>query len=228
MSIGSEIQPTILLTQPNRHYLWLAAAIAPLLIAPLWLALPPLLPGQLRSLSGLTLFLLLAVATATDLSQRKIFNWTTYTAFSWAVVINLGPHASWTGAIGLSQSLSGAASCLAIMLIPYTLARGGAGDVKLAAAIGALVGVDSGLLVIAFTYIVAGLMIAGWTVWNQGPFNLLAAIFRRVGSRWFPQSVMPPTRQHTLLLDQPIPLAGFFAIATLLVVFDIPTLLGSG
>jgi hypothetical protein len=40
--------------------------------------------------------------------------------------------------------------------------------------------------------------------------------------------VLPPTRQQSLLLDQPIPLAGFFAIATLLVVFDVPALLGSG
>ena len=96
---------------------------------------------------------------------------------------------------------------------------------KLAAAIGAMVGVGDGLLIIGFAYIVAAITICGWTVLNKGPLNLMSAMLRRLGARWLPQHVAAPTEQQSLLLDQPIPLAGFFAIAVLLVVLDVPQLL---
>ena len=229
MSTASQIQSTPTLAVPSRKQMWRIAAISPVLFAPIWLALPQQTFGALRTFSGLLLVLLLVSSTVTDLSQRKIFNWTTYTACVWALAINALPSsfASTTGAIGLSNSLPGASVCFLVMLFPYMLARGGAGDVKLATAIGALTGAGNGLLIIAFAYIVAATTIIGWTVWTKGPLNLLSAMLRRVGAKWLPQFVLAPTQQQNLLLDKPIPLAGFFAIATLLVVFDIPVLLRS-
>ena len=229
MSTVSQIQSTPTLAVPSRKQMWRIAAISPVLFAPIWLALPQQTLGPLNSFSGLLLVLLLVSSTVTDLSQRKIFNWTTYTAFVWALAINALPSsiASTTGAIGFLNSLSGASVCFLVMLFPYMLARGGAGDVKLATAIGALMGVGGGLLIIAFAYIVAAITIIGWTVWTKGPLNLLSAMARLVGAWWFPKFVLAPTQQQSLLLNKPIPLAGFFAIATLLVVFDIPMLLRS-
>ena len=106
------------------------------------------------------------------------------------------------------------------MLIPYALARGGAGDVKLATAIGALVGLDAGLLVIAFAYIIAAVTIVGWTCWVHGPWNLIGALARRLAAGWLP-SIASPNQQQTQLLQQPIPLAGFFLLATLAVELDL-------
>ena len=173
------------------------------------------------------LILLLTAATVTDLRQRKIFNWATYPALGWGLLISLPGFSriAGPGSIGLAASLSGATLCFGLMLCAYTLARGGAGDVKLAAAIGALLGPDAGVLVIAFTYIIAGLAIIGWTIQTRGPLVLCAALARRLGATVLPARVQPPSEQQTLLLDRPVPLAGFFAIGTACVVLDLPAML---
>ena len=225
MSIATSTESNVTFSVSHRRHYWLGAAMAPLALAPFWLSCPQPWTGPLGSFSGLLLLLLIACSSVTDLSQRKIFNWTTYTAFAWAIALNVLPYPFSNGAIGLSASVSGAVVCFVLMLIPYTLARGGAGDVKLAAAIGALVGLGDGLLVIAFAYIIAAVTILGWTIWKQGPLNLITAMLRRFGARWLPCYVSAPTKQQNLLLEQPVPLAGFFAVAVLLVVFDVPQLL---
>lgn len=215
--------------QPAPKPIWWYAAFCPIVLAPVWLSLPLTFIGALSSFTGMLLTLLLVSSSVTDLSHRKIYNWTTYTAFAWALGINLLPAlpSANMGTIGFANSCIGATACFLIMLIPYSLARGGAGDVKLAAAIGALLGLDSGLLVIAFAYILAATAIITWTIWQSGPTILPRGMFRKFGSRLFPGHVLPPSRQQDLLLNQPIPLAGFFLVATLMVVLDIPARLGA-
>lgn len=224
----SSISPT--LTAPpesrmNRNHLWIAACIAPLLAAPAWLAMLPDSLGPLHSFSGLVLTLLILCTTYTDLRWRKIFNWASYTACGWAFAICVLPSPFSTGSIGLNASVGGFATCFLLMLIPYSLARGGAGDVKLAAAIGAILGTGDGLLVIAFAYISAAICIVGWTILKQGPLSLLRALVCKVGAKLVPHYIAAPTEKQQLMLEQPIPLAGFFALATLMVVFDFPALL---
>ena len=215
--------------QPTRKQLWCAAAVSPLAIVPLWLAIQNPTHGPLSTFSGLLLALMLVTATVTDLSRRKIFNWATYTTFVWAIAIN--GLAVWlpvsVGTIGLANSLTGAVVCFVLMLIPYSLARGGAGDVKLATAIGALVGLDAGLLIIAFTYIAAAIAIVGWTIWTKGPLQLASALCRKVAAKVLPRFFVQPSAQQKMLLDQPLPLAGFFLIATLVVLLDVPAMVWS-
>ncbi len=224
MSSISQLQPAPQINNPglSRSQLWLVAAVTPAILAPLWMLLPTATPESAPTLTGLLLTILLVTATVTDLSWRKIFNWTTYTMFAWAILLNVG---AWIGlplaTIGLSSCFIGAFVCFLIMLIPYSLARGGAGDVKLATAIGALVGLDAGLLVIAFAYIIAAVTIVGWTCWVHGPWNLLGAMARRLTAGWLP-SVDAPNQQQRSLLQHPIPLAGFFLLATLAVELDLP------
>lgn len=180
--------------------------------------------GSLGTLSGLVLLSMLVASSVTDLSRRKIFNWATYSAAAWAFAINvLGAFAFTTelGAIGIRQSLLGFGACFGVMLFAYCLARGGAGDVKLAAAIGALVGVEQGLLAIAVSYVLAGVAILAWSVWTQGPLQLLAAMGRFFGSMLLPMWVSAPSKTDRVLLQKPIPLAGFFAVGTLIVVLGI-------
>ncbi|MEM9409530.1 MAG: A24 family peptidase [Planctomycetota bacterium] len=214
---------------PTNRQRWLLAVTTPLLFAPFWLSTPQTVLGPLSGLNGLLLTLALIASTVTDLSRCKIYNWITYTTLGWAIAINI-LH-SWlpefVGTIGLSSSLFSAIFCFMIMLVPYSLAKGGAGDVKLATAIAALVGLDAGILIIAFTYILAGAAILSWTVLYHGPLRLLSAMIRKSAATILPQYCVQPSLDQKRLLQQPIPLAGFFLVATLLVLFDIPVKLWS-
>ena len=111
MSSINQTQPAPQIDNPglSRSQLWLVAAVAPAVLAPLWLLLPTTTSGSAPTLTGFLLTMLLVTATATDLSRRKIYNWTTYTMFAWAILINVG---AWIGlplaTIGLSNCLIGA------------------------------------------------------------------------------------------------------------------------
>ena len=211
---------------PSKKTLWLLALVTPAMLCPIWCLMLGGLSAQLGTASGLVLCLLLVTTSITDLSKRKIFNWATYSAVAWAMAINAASifstqSASQLGAVGLQQSLLGFAGCFAVMLFPYVLARGGAGDVKLAAAIGALIGLEQGVLVIAISYILAGVAILSWSIWTQGPWKLVVAMGRFFGSLFLPLWIQPPTKTDRVLLNKPIPLAGFFAVGTLIVVLGL-------
>ena len=207
--------------QSRRNY-WLVAIASPVVVAPFWFAFSNQIPASIHSFSSVVLVLLLACTTVTDLKVRKIYNWASYPACGWGLAINFLPNSISSGAIGISASMAGLLGCFALMLVPYALARGGAGDVKLAAAIGSLLGFGDGMLVIAFTYIVAATAIVGWTVMRNGPLTLISAMVQKIGFCCLPHRFAEPNTEQTMLLAKPVPLAGFFAIATLFIVFDGP------
>lgn len=211
----------------SKILLWISAGMSPILLSPLWLVSQNPAIVTTLSFSSFVLLILIGAATFTDLKLRKIFNWTTYTAAVWGLAINVLPSPFSLSSIGISESFGGMIVCFIVMLIPYTLARGGAGDVKLAAAIGSIVGIADGLLVIAFAYIIAATSLCVWTVWSQGPRTLGSALFRSAASRIMPQRVSAPTKLQINLLQKPIPLAGFFAVATLMILLDVPEFLRS-
>ena len=102
----------------------------------------------------------LAICTVTDLRSRRIPNAVTMPLAVAGLAVNL--FATCTsmvnGAVGLPSAVLGLLACFAVMLVIHLLADHGAGDVKLAAAIGACVGVEAGLVCIVNTYIVAGVV----------------------------------------------------------------------
>lgn len=135
----------------------------PLLIGPAWAAAagwrgdPPLLTA-----AGGVLAVLMAWAATSDAARGKIPNRLTYPAALWAIGLNLvatlAPgQPAWLGAVGLGSSLGGAAVCLAPMLPLYGLFGGGAGDAKLAAAVGALLGPEKGLVALGVGFIAAAI-----------------------------------------------------------------------
>ena len=215
------------LASTSKKTLWMIALLTPLALAPAWSVLTGGIGSPVSSVSGFVLLLLLATCSITDLRQRKIYNWATYSAGAWALMINTAPEvlgaqtAKTLGAIGLQQSALGGIGCFVLMLVAYTLARGGAGDVKLAAAIGALIGFESGMLAIALSYILAGAVIALWSIWSRGPWKLATALGRLAGSAILPQWISCPNENDQSLLNTPVPLAGFFAVGTLIVVLEI-------
>jgi prepilin peptidase CpaA len=89
------------------------------------------------SLLGPILLMVLLMAVIMDLRSSRIPNWLTFPAMGFA----LAGHA-WLGGIhGGLFSLAGLATGLGVFFIIYLAGGIGAGDVKLMAAIGALVGV---------------------------------------------------------------------------------------
>lgn len=219
---------------------WAAALALPLVAGPAWcLALAPT-GHRFGTLAGLVLLAVLTTSAITDFRWHKIYNWATYSAFLWALVINLaatllatsesrnllfeaapmiGPAA--LGGIGLKECLAGAAACFAFTLVGYHLSSGGAGDVKLAAAIGALLGFQQGLFAVAYSYIVAAVAIMIWSVWANGPTALVKAAARAIGSLLGPLWPFQPSSDDRALLWQPVPLGPYFAIGTMLVVLNV-------
>ena len=208
----------------TRRTCWLCALFAPMILAVAWCTSMHWLPANLGTVNGLVLLILLGACTATDLHSRRIYNWATYSAIYWAIGLNIvgltygDAMTSRLGVQGLASCLQGAVGCFVLMLFAYSLARGGAGDVKLATALGALIGFEQGVWAIGVSYIFAGASVLLWSVWRQGPFTLAVAMVRLLGSMLLPTRISRPDEREKDLLRTPIPLAGFFAVGTLSVV----------
>ena len=84
----------------------------------------------------IVLFLLLLICTVTDIRERKIYNKVLFPFLVLAFIVN-GITGGWGG---LGSTVIGTLVGLAILLIPYLMGGMGAGDVKLLAVIGALMG----------------------------------------------------------------------------------------
>ncbi len=227
------VHPTSTTVSPSmkRRQCWFMALAAPITFGPVWCATMNGLPAGLGTLNGLILLLLLATSTVTDLNNRKIYNWATYSALLLGLSINLGSEsvngfgnggANRLGAVGALASLQGAALCFGFLLFAYTLARGGAGDVKLATAIGCLVGPDVGLLSVAFSYILAGAFIVLWSIKSLGLVRFVLAFVRSLAPKFTDSMIGSNDVEEQAFLQRPLPLAPFFAVGTLAV------LLGSG
>lgn len=104
----------------------------------------------------------LGVATFTDLRSRRIPNWLVLPFLVVGLAVSAWLH-SWHG---LAQSLEGAALGLLIYGVLFFMGGMGAGDVKLAAAIGAWIGPVQLLYALFLTAMAGGLMVLGWAIYN--------------------------------------------------------------
>ena len=220
---------------------WSAALLFPLVVGPVWCLAWHGSVGRLGTLTGLILLATLITSAITDFNRQRIYNWVTYPAFLWIVAINVfvsikmysgeslspafaatdfvGP--TWLGGIGIGECLAGAGVCFLITLFGYDLSGGGAGDVKIAAVIGAVLGLHHGLFAIAYSYVVAGIAIIAWSTWRHGPLALLKAAARTLGRVIGPLWPFVSTSDDQALLLTPVPLGPYFAIGTLLVALEL-------
>lgn len=145
-------------------------------------------------------FVVCAAAAWLDVATRRIPNRLTYPAILIGVLVNsllptvldsLGFQVAviWSGATGFQDGLLGLAICGLVGIISF-IARGlGGGDVKLVAALGAMLGLGAVVGVLINALLIAGLIgILNWAV--RGTLvprmqvlagNMLAAIFTRQG-----------------------------------------------
>ncbi|MEM8947543.1 MAG: A24 family peptidase [Planctomycetota bacterium] len=180
----------------------------------------------LQNISNALLVLLLAAACHHDWSKLKIPNSLTYPAVVAGLGLNLFATAlvafsgrttpEWLGTVGLANSLLGLFVGFSVMAIVFAIARKGAGDVKLAAAMGTLVGAADMFAILIWSQLLAAVFVALWAIVAIGPINICLQMPRTVGNLIRPDKVRPAKSQLQELLARPVPMAGFFALATLI------------
>ena len=138
-----------------------------------------LLPGLWLQMGGWVPALLVAtVAGVLDWRYRRIPNWLTVSGLVAGIAVNvvLG------GWAGLKEALLGTLLGLGILL-PFVLIRSlGAGDWKLAGALGACLGPRQLLSVLVGTILVAGVMALGAVIWTGRLKRTLVNIAHLVGA----------------------------------------------
>ncbi len=170
---------------------------------------------------------LLSIASATDLMVRRIPNWLTYSAAGFALaaaaVVSLRTSSEVVvlpGVVDFRESVSGFATTFGIMLMVYLVLGIGAGDVKLAGAIGACVGAHTGLQILLWTHLIAGAAAGVYVVWKVGPRWLI----QKSLSLLLPDRVLMPTVNHSDTLRYPVPMAVYFSLGTIVALLEVPLL----
>jgi prepilin peptidase CpaA len=135
-----------------------------------WLQIAPWIPAMLIAI----------IAGVLDWLYRRIPNWLTVSGLAAGIVVNTALY-RWPG---LKTALLGALLGLGLLL-PFVLIRSlGAGDWKLAGALGACLGPRQLISVLIGTILVAGVMALGLVIWKgrlkrtlRNMAHLLAALF---------------------------------------------------
>lgn len=112
---------------------------------------------MMPSMMILMLTPLVLTAIYTDLRWSRIPNWLTVSAMTIGILVH-----AWTGGLqGTLSSLAGLGVGMGLFLLPYACKAIGAGDVKLMAAIGAIVGPSGILSVAALSVLMGGVYALG-------------------------------------------------------------------
>lgn len=139
--------------------------------------------------------IVLSVATFTDLRNRRIPNWLVLPFLVVGLVVSTYQH----GWHGLGQSFSGLGLGLLLYGLLFWMGGMGAGDVKLAAAIGAWIGPYQLFVALIATAMAGGIMVLLWALFR----GLLKDMFKGAGDH----------------LKQKMPYAPAIAVGTLLSFF---------
>ena len=213
-------------TSLARKWAWRVALVGPAFIT-LMMLWAPQNTHPMFTASGLVSLALISAAAYVDFWWYKIPNWATYSAALWGLLINAfsdavgqGAIATRLGAVGISDSILGCATLFVGMLVMFSFTGGGAGDVKLAAALGALLGLVGAANAILYSFIFAGLMAFAHGLCKYGPAQSFELLWRTVGSFLFRQWVYPPTSEQKAIFSQKMPLGPSFALGTLTVMLN--------
>jgi len=117
--------------------------------------------------------IVLAVATFTDLRNRRIPNWLVLPFLVAGIAVSAYLH----GWHGLGQSFGGLGLGLLLYGFLFWMGGMGAGDVKLAAAIGAWIGPSQLFIALIVTAMAGGIMVLGWALFG----GFLKDLFKGAG-----------------------------------------------
>jgi prepilin peptidase CpaA len=135
------------------------------------------------------------VATVTDLRSRIVPNWLVFPFLLAGIAVSVvldGWH-------GLGQSMMGLGLGLLIYGALFWMGSMGAGDVKLAAAIGAWIGPSQLFFALFATAIAGGIMVIGWAAVS----GFLPELFSSTGSLIFSRKKGGAEPQEKLVLSNP-------------------------
>ena len=102
-------------------------------------------------------------AAATDLRSRRIPNWLTLSGVCAGILLNWFLYAT----LGLRNSLTGMLLGFGVYFVLYCLRAMGAGDVKLMAAVGAIVGPQAWIAVFIASALAGGVIAVALMVWKR-------------------------------------------------------------
>ena len=170
-----------------------------------------------------TLFLLLLTATAavTDLRYHKIYNGTTYPGIIMALAVNSFKNGWDDGYPGLKDSLLGFAVCGGLMLVSYVFFSIGGGDVKLIAMVGTFLGLEKGVEVVLWTFVLGGAAGLMMLIWRVGVLRLVAGTVRHMLWSLRLVSWLPLSDAERRQLQPALYLAPSAVIAVVIVCFDL-------
>jgi prepilin peptidase CpaA len=160
--------------------------------------------------------IVLAVATFTDLRNRRIPNWLVLPFMLAGIAVSGWLH----GWHGIGQSFAGLGLGVLIYGFLFWLGGMGAGDVKLCAAIGAWIGPNQLFIALVITAMAGGIMVVCWAAFG----GFLKDLFTGAGSVVFGWKERGMHRDPDLVLSNPLkrkmPYAPAIAIGTLISFFS--------
>lgn len=120
--------------------------------------------------------LVLLISSVSDLLYRRIPNILTYST----IIIGMMVYFIFGGANGLLFSLYGFLLAFTLFIIPYMAGAMGAGDVKLMAAVGAILGWENTLISIVFITLTGGVMSLAFILCNNSFKSTLQGIYTSI------------------------------------------------
>jgi prepilin peptidase CpaA len=170
------------------------------------------MPTPLTAMTCLLLASLAAYVTYTDVRYRRIPNACVLAALAGGLLLNT----AFGGLSGLLASLAGFALGLAIMFVLHLFGTMGAGDVKLFAAVGAVIGVRLVLPALA-AVAVTGLVLAVYTMVRARAvrattFNVLRFFFGLLPGQSSPRFAAPSDRRRGVPYGVAITLGSLVAV----------------
>src|SRR5690606_30879402 len=162
---------------------------------------PALAPFVLVFLAALATL----VAVWTDVRTRRIPDRLTLPTLALALLAR-GFLAGWSGPLGLADGLLGAAVAFAVFFVLAIGGGMGMGDVKLMAALGAVLGLERSLYALVFVSLAGGLQAVAWALRHGRLFEVLRSSLVR--------AVRPLGRRRSAAPPQYIPYAVAIAMGT--------------
>lgn len=174
---------------------------------------------------------LLAVASVFDVREGRIPNWLTFGGVGLALLLTLAASmarwgtgddrsSTWLTTLTFPEALWGLTVTGTLPLMLYIAASGGAGDVKLAWAMGALLGWRDGSVAVLLAYVVAGCAGLIWLVLTGRIQALIAVTLRGLGHWLLPGRVAPPAAADTDTVNRKMGMSPYFAAGTAFLLWE--------
>ena len=135
---------------------------------------------MILEINKFVLLLILLLSVKSDITYRKIPNKLTFPVMLWGI----GSAGLFSGFNGILFSIGGFLVGLAVFFVPFSMGGMGAGDVKLMAAIGSVMGWKLTVYSALLTAITGGIIVIGYTIY-KGYFikmlkNIGTALFKKI------------------------------------------------